>query len=280
MNKPSAEDIVRQATAAFNAGQPDEARRLCDKGLSRAPGDPMLHHLLAAVLFSQGEHPSARSHVENSLTKRPGNAAAHLLAARIARATKDFNGALSHLDRAIAIAPQREAFLEKARTLDQASLHQTSLQQASLRLAAREAWRAILEVIPQHQEAAARLGRLAWEDGDYAVSAGLLERATAGDAPASVWFDLGLVRQDLRDYAGAAIAYRKALDTKPDYAEAALNLGIVLQEAGDLDRAMGAYVEAYRLRPQTFGAIAMALTSASHGRLWLDEAALRRSLGG
>jgi Flp pilus assembly protein TadD len=289
MNKPSAEDIVRQATAAFNAGQPDEARRLCDKGLSRAPGDPMLHHLLAAVLFSQGEHQSARSHIETSLTKRPGSAAAHLLAARIARAGKDFDAALAHLDRVIALAPQREAFLEKARTLDQASLHQTSLhqtglqtslQQAPLKLAAREAWRAILKVIPQHQEAAARLGRLAWEDGDYAVAAGLLERATAADAPASVWFDLGLVRQDLRDYAGAATAYRKALETKPDYAEAALNLGIVLQEAGDLDRAMGAYVEAYRLRPQTFGAIAMALTSASHGRLWLDEASLRRSLEG
>jgi tetratricopeptide (TPR) repeat protein len=275
MNKPSAEDIVRQATAAFNAGQPDEARRLCDNGLSHASGDPMLHHLLAAVLFSQGEHQPARSHIETSLKKRPGNAAAHLLAARIARAAKDFDAALSHLDRVIALAPQRDAFLEKARTLDQASL-----QQANLRQPAREAWRAILGVIPQHQEAAARLGRLAWEDGDYAVAAGLLERATAADAPASVWFDLGLVRQDLRDYAGAATAYRKALDTKPDYAEAALNLGIVLQEAGDLERAMGAYAEAYQLRPQTFGAIAMALTSASHGRLWLDEASLRRSLEG
>ena len=101
----------------------------------------------------------------------------------------------------------------------------------------------------------------------------------SGDAPASVWFDLGLVRQDLRDHAGAAIAYRKAIETKPDHAEAALNLGIVLQESGDLDGAMRAYAQAYRLRPQLFGTIAMALTSASHGRLWLDEAALRSLAG-
>jgi tetratricopeptide (TPR) repeat protein len=270
MNKHSAEDIVRRATAAFNSGQPEQARQLCEQGLIRQPGDPMLHHLLAAVLYSKGEIQSARTHVETSLAGRPGNAAAHLLAARIARATRDFDSALAHLDRVIAIAPQREAFLEKARTLDQ----------AGLRLQAREAWRAILDVIPQHPEAAARLGRLAWEDGDHATAVSLLERAVRGEAPSSVWFDLGLVRQDLRDHDGAAGAYRRAIEIKPDHAEAALNLGVVLQDAGDIDGAMRAYGQAYRLRPQMFGTIAMALTSAPHGRLWLDEASLRRSLGG
>jgi tetratricopeptide (TPR) repeat protein len=273
MNQNTAEDIVRRATTAFNAGQPDAARALCEQGLMRRPGDPMLHHLLAAVLFSKGDIETARDHVETSLTQRPDNAAAQLLAARIARAAGDFAGALSHLDRVIAIAPQRDAFLEKARTLDQASLHQ-----ADLRPRAREAWRAILEVIPKHPEAAARLGRLAFEDGDIALAASMLERAVAGEVPPSVWFDLGVVRQDLRNHAGAATAYRNAIELKPDYPEAALNLGVVLQESGDLDGAMRAYAQAYCLRPQTFGTIAMALTSAPHGRLWLDEAALRRAL--
>jgi tetratricopeptide (TPR) repeat protein len=275
MSQPTAEETVRRATAAFNAGRRDEARKVCEQGLRRAPGEPMLSHLLAAVLFSQGEIEPARGHVETSLANRPGNAAAHLLAARIARAATDFDGALKHLDRTIAIAPQREAFVEKARTLDQASR-----EQASLRPQAREAWQAILKAVPENLEAAARLGRLAWEDGDHTLAASLLERAVAGDAPASAWFDLGLVRQDLRDYDKAATAYRKALEKKPDHAEAALNLGTVLQEIGDLDGAMAAYGDAYRLRPAMFGSIAMALTSAPHGRLWLDEAALRRSLGG
>jgi tetratricopeptide (TPR) repeat protein len=273
MNQNTAEDIVRRATAAFNAGQPDTARQLCEQGLIGRPRDPMLHHLLAAVLFSKTELEAARGHIETSLGKRPDNAAAQLLAARIARAAGDFSGALSHLDRMIAIAPQREAFLEKARTLDQASLHQ-----ADLRPRAREAWRAILDVIPKHAEAAARLGRLGFEDGDLALAASLLERAVTGEAPPSVWFDLGLVRQDLRDHAGAVIAYRKAIELKPDYVEAALNLGVVLQDSGDLDGAMRAYAQAYRLRPKTFGTIAMALTSAPHGRLWLDETELRQAL--
>jgi tetratricopeptide (TPR) repeat protein len=266
---PTAEDIVRRATAAFNAGRRDDAQKLCERGLADRPGEPMLSHLLAAVLFAKDEFQAARSHVETSLANRPGNAAAHLLAGRIARAQQNFEAALAHVDSAIAIAPQRDAFVEKARTLDQ----------AGMRAQAREAWQAILKVIPQHQEAAGRLGRMSSEDGDLASAASLLERATAGDAPASVWFDLGVVRQDLREHEAAAAAYRKALDVKPDYAEAALNLGIALQESGDLDAAMAAYRTAYRLRADMFGTIAMALTSAPHGRLWLDEDALQRSLG-
>jgi hypothetical protein len=45
-----------------------------------------------------------------------------------------------------------------------------------------------------------------------------------------------------------------------------------------MDAAMRAYREAYRMKPNLFGSIAMALTSAPHGRLWLDENELRRSL--
>jgi tetratricopeptide (TPR) repeat protein len=270
MIPPAPEDIVRRATAAFNAGRRGEARKLCEEGLISTPGEPMMSHLLAAVLFASGENEPARGYVEASLVKRPDHAAARLLAARLARVVGDFDCALSHLDRAIAIAPQREAFIEKARTLDQ----------AGLRPQARQAWNAIMEVVPDNVEAAARLGRLAWEDGEAALALRFLERATQAEVPASVWFDLGLVRQDLRDHAGAAVAYRKAIDLKPDHAESTFNLGVVLQEAGFLDEAMRVYAKAYRLRPASFGNIAMALTSAPHGGLWLSEASLRRALEG
>src|SRR5258707_10903395 len=108
----AAEHIARRATTAFNAGRREEARQLCEQGLARQPGEPMLGHLLAAVLFAQNEIELARAHLGTSLAKRPDSAAAQLLAARIARAAGDIAGALSHLDRAIAIAPQREVFLE------------------------------------------------------------------------------------------------------------------------------------------------------------------------
>src|SRR6516165_7000261 len=159
----AAEDIVRRATAAFNAGRRDDAQKLCERGLVGQPDEPMLNHLLATVLFAKGDVRSARGHIETSLAKRSGNAAALLLAARIARADRDFEAALRHLDSAISIAPQRETFVEKARTLDQAGFRQQ----------AREAWQAILKVVPTHQEAAARLGRMAFDDGDLTTAVSL-----------------------------------------------------------------------------------------------------------
>ncbi|CCE01748.1 conserved hypothetical protein [Bradyrhizobium sp. STM 3809] len=263
------EDIARRAAAAFNAGRAAEARRLCETGLRQSPDDAILSHLLAAVLFAVEDTAAARLHIETSVSRRPDHAAARLLAARIARVAKDFEPALAHVDRAIALSPHREAFIEKARILDQAGMAPQALA----------AWQAILKVMPAHEEALARLGRLSWETGDLDAARDVLERAAGPAAPASVWFDLGLVRQDASDLAGAAAAYRRALAVKPDHAEAALNLGTVLQESGEPDAAMQAYANAYRLRPQMFGAIAMALTSAPHGRLWIDPAALKRALG-
>jgi len=259
---------IRQAAAAFNAGRTDEARRLCEDGLRRFPNQPTLNHFLAAVLFSAGELAAARERIEASLAAAPDHPPARLLAAKIARAAGDGVDALAHLDHLPRANMTPEALLERARALSLTGRNDD----------AKSAWRAVLAATPQSHEAMARLGRLAWDYGERAAARDYLERATRGDCPASTWFDLGLVRQDLHDHAGAADAFRAALDKKPDHAEAAVNLGVSLQEGGDLDGAMRAYGRAYRLKPATFGAIAMALTSAPHGRLWLDEAALRRAL--
>ena len=268
MPSTQAQDIVRHAVAAFNSGRHQDAQKLCEQGLARQPIEPTLNHLLAAMLFKQSAFSSARERISTSLKVNPKNPAALLLAGRIARSEKDFEAALSYLKRAAALGTSREILLETARTVDQAGGE------------AKPAWRAVLQAIPQCHEAMARLGRLYWEDGSLSEAVSLLEHAVAGDCPASTWFDLGVARQDLGDHPGAASAYRQALTRNSAYAEAAVNLGIVLQETGDLDAAMKAYQTAYRARPSTFGTIAMALTSAPSGRLWLNQETLRELLRG
>ena len=92
---------------------------------------------------------------------------------------------------------------------------------------------------------------------------------------ADVWFQLALVRQDLRDLDGAALALRRVLQLAPERADAEVNLGIVLQESGHVEQALCAYGRAYRLREDTFGRITHALAAAGVGRLWLNLDELR-----
>jgi len=83
---------------------------------------------------------------------------------------------------------------------------------------------------------------------------------------------------DLHEVAGAAEAFRTALVARPDFHEAAFNLGVACQESGNLDAALDAYARAWRMRPDAFGRIAQALVSPGVGRLWLHPSALRRDL--
>ena len=97
---------------------------------------------------------------------------------------------------------------------------------------------------------------------------------------ARAWFLLGVSSADAGRRDAAAAAYRRALAIEPTLAEAAVNLGTLLQESGDLAGAKAAYGEALRLRPDTFGRIAQAMTTSPKGELWLDLGALRQDLTG
>ena len=115
--------------------------------------------------------------------------------------------------------------------------------------------------------------------GDLRAASTALERLVSlAPAQADAWFDLALVRQDLHDLGGAALALRQVLQLTPERAEAAVNLGIVLQEDGQIDAAMRAYGRAYRLRADSFGRIAHALSTPNMGRLWLSLDDLRSVL--
>lgn len=225
----------------------------------------------ATQAFNSGQREEAQQLCQTGLARTPDDPALNHLLAAILFADGSHEPARQHIETSLRARPGHpRALLLAARISDH-------IGEPAQR---RAAWQAVSEAMPQNREAMARLGRVLWEDGDAAAAEILLARVVTGDAPASAWFDLALARQDLRDFAGAEAAYKEVLKQKPDHAEAAVNLGIIRQEAGNVDGAMDAYRIAYRLRPSTFGTIAMALTSGSHGGLWLDEDALRKLLIG
>ncbi|WP_284312541.1 tetratricopeptide repeat protein [Labrys miyagiensis] len=224
---------------------------------------------MATISFARGELAAAETAILTALAGQAVTLPRHLLAAKIFRAGGNLPAALQHCEQALALGRTPETLLEHARLL-------TALRDKG----AVAAWRAVLAADVRSAEAKARLGRLLWEGGEIEEAVRWLTDAANAKAPASVWFDLATAREDLKDRKGAIAAYRKALSIRPDFAEAAVNLAIQLQEEGDMDAAMIAYGTAYKQKPATLGMIAMALTSAQTGRLWLDREALRHSLGG
>ena len=146
-------------------------------------------------------------------------------------------------------------------------------------LGARRHAEASLSLRPGHPPTLLLAGQAQHACGALPAALQSFEQAAA-HAPndAATWFQIALVRQDLRDLPGAEAALRCVLQIAPQRADALVNLGIVLQAQGRIDAALQAYGRAYALREDTFGRIAHALASANVGRLWLDLDALRAAL--
>ena len=143
---------------------------------------------------------------------------------------------------------------------------------------AREHAAASLALRPDHLPTLLLAGEAARAAGVPSEAMRSFERAVALlPSHAEAWFQLGLVKQDLHELDGAAAAFRRVLELTPR-AEVEVNLGIVLQEAGEFSEAMCAYGRAYRMRDDTFGRIAHALSTPNVGRLWLNLDDLREAL--
>lgn len=139
--------------------------------------------------------------------------------------------------------------------------------------------RRALALMPERADAALALGLSLQVSGESVEAARVLSQTVAlAPAHTEAWFALALTLHDIGDLAGAEAALRRILALVPPRAEVEVNLGIVLQEARRMDEAMRAYGRAFRLREDSFGRIAHALSSAQVGRLWLDLDLLRDTL--
>lgn len=119
------------------------------------------------------------------------------------------------------------------------------------------------------------------KDGRPGQAIALLEQAIEifpGFAEAEI--RIGNIRRDLGDSTAARTHYLRALEIKPDYAWAYLELAICLQRDGAAEEALDSYRQALKYNPKLYKTVLFALVSQPRGPFWLNFAEAKLLLTG
>ncbi|ABK45476.1 sulfotransferase [Magnetococcus marinus MC-1] len=108
---------------------------------------------------------------------------------------------------------------------------------------------------PDDAEGHHLLGLLLYQQQRHAEARPHLARVSAL-RPQSAYhhYHCGLVDMALQDFAAATTCFQKALQYKPDYTDALLNLGVVYQQQGKPQAAEQAWLQAIQVDPSSMGA--------------------------
>jgi len=149
-----------------------------------------------------------------------------------------------------AVAGQRRGGPEPVETVEFTAMcssrgHGTTV---NISAASREAGR----MVPRFDAFVKRTASEIWSSLDYAIPATVAGKAPAG-SPAAVYFDSGYAKGK-GDLDGAIADFTKAIEVRPDYAEAYNLRGLAKQAKGNLDGAVEDFTKAIEINPDYAGA--------------------------
>ncbi|HET9358703.1 MAG TPA: tetratricopeptide repeat protein [Vicinamibacterales bacterium] len=140
---------------------------------------------------------------------------------------------------------------DRAVTLEEAVSLAIGLQKKEQWSAARDLYKRVLEVAPDHADALHFSGVLAHQEGHSDEAVALIRRSLELQPHQADWHsNLGVVLRDRLELDEAVAACRRAIAIDPDHANAHNNLGVLLRAQGDLAGAEDAYRAAIRLSPE------------------------------
>jgi predicted TPR repeat methyltransferase len=135
-------------------------------------------------------------------------------------------------------------------TLDEAVTLAISLQKNEQLAEAREVYRRVLDVDPDHADALHYAGVLAHQQGRNEEAVALIERSLAlVPDRADCYSNLGIIFQSTGRLDQAIDAYRRAIAIDARHANAYNNLGVLLRATGKPSEAEAAYRTAIQLKP-------------------------------
>jgi tetratricopeptide (TPR) repeat protein len=262
--------LLLAGRAARVTGDRDLALQFFREAAQYAPERADAAFMTCIALLERGD-PEANNALHDLLRRFPNDAEGwHEIGSTLHKAGK-FEAALVAFARAADVCQNPRHAIAQAASLQALGRHREAV----------EVLRKAGSRLPDNADIALQLALCLHRLGQLAAARSELERILKPDeANANLWFAYALICQDQHDMTAAITAYRRTLQLSPELAEAHVNLGICLQETGDMAAAKAMFGRAMRLRADTFGRIAQALPAAPRGELWLDAERLRQSLAG
>lgn len=203
------------AGALADAGAADEAVELCRRRLVESPGDMRFHNQLARALAAAGQQDDAIAHCRTALSKFGHHAEVGTTLGRLLLEAGDSEGAITR-------------------------------------------FRAVLAEAPDRADAVNGLAVALHRAGRGREAAEILETATRRlPGSAQTWFNLGAVYSDLEKNKyldRAESATRRAIELRPDHAEAHACLGLIAGKTDRPDLAIASLQRAVELAPRIYDA--------------------------
>ncbi len=227
--------------------------------VEKYPDQPVARNLIGLALIEAGRPQEAIQWIEKALEIRPHYADAYNALGGARHALGDTANAVSAFERAVALDPQC--------ALAQNNLGLLS-KQGGDPVQAEQRFRAALQADPGNGDIENNLGTVLMEQGRFDEAIDIFRSATRHDARhAAAWNNLGnallCVEQLSENFPEAEAAYRRAIELKPDLAEAYYHFATCLQQQGYIEQAFQRFSEALVLRPD--------YTDASAGQVMMLE---------
>ena len=256
-------------------GRTRRARNVLEEAIERAPANISIWVSVAQTYLrsdDRDDHVRALHSATQASNLAPEAAAPHSAMGRAYEKLDLRLDAIASYRRAVQLDPKYEWALVR--------LVRLSLQEEEYALARRSA-RGLLDMDPDEAEylffyalAAART-----DDVDAARVAYNSAIEARDGAFAAAWYNLGLLERDAGQYEAAIVAYRRAVEERPEYEAAWNNLGLVYHDVEQYEEAEAAFSQAVLLREDYVAPwMNLGKTYAAQDLYWLAAGAYERAL--
>jgi predicted O-linked N-acetylglucosamine transferase (SPINDLY family) len=270
VGRNAARAALRDANAAIERGDTALAESLCRDVLVLQPDDAAAWTFLGIAL-RQRNPIAAHAAFTRALDLDPRHPDARFHLGNLYRGERRFAEAIAAYEAVLARAPAHPGLLNNL------GLALEGVGDPERALAA---YRAALAAQPGHRQSLGNLAHLLCRLRRYAEAATLCEEYLRQfrDADATVWIDLGICQHHARHYDAAQASFERARILAPNDAVILANLGSVLVDRGDYERAEQVLAQATALNTSLLYASSLLVYCQGQLCAWTGLAARHESI--